>query len=142
MLRNQKKCLSESFQVMAAMANLLSLALLFMISLSCTVTAQTPMPECRSCWCHSAGNCPDPKDSCPVVRNCKTAAVKEHRCYLELKSYPFFFHRLLSAFSPPSLYLIIVFQKSSFSFLIIKASVKNRKAGRVNTTTVNDKWIH
>ena len=64
---------------MAAKANLLSLALLFMICLSCMVTAQTPipMPECSSCWCHSAGDCPDPKDSCPAVRNCKTAVVKD-----------------------------------------------------------------
>lgn len=65
-------------KVMAAMANLLSLALLFMVCLSSDmVTAQTPMPECSYCWCHNAGDCPDPKDSCPAVRNCKTAVVKD-----------------------------------------------------------------
>ena len=35
------------------------------------------MPECSSCWCDSAGDCPDPKDSCPAVINCKTAVVKD-----------------------------------------------------------------
>lgn len=59
------------------MASLLSSMLLFMVCLSCMVTAQTPMPECSSCWCHNAGDCPDPKDSCPAVRNCRTAVVKD-----------------------------------------------------------------
>ena len=63
--------------VMAAKRNLLSSTLLFMACLSCTITAQSPMPECSSCWCDSAGDCPDPKDTCPAVRNCKTAVVKD-----------------------------------------------------------------
>jgi len=62
---------------MAAMTSFLSSTLLFMACLSFMATAQTPMPECSSCWCDSAGDCPDPKYSCPAVRNCKTAVVKD-----------------------------------------------------------------
>lgn len=69
--------LSELFQVMASLSNLLSSTLLFMACLPCMVAAQTIMPECSSCWCDSAGNCPDPKYACPVVRNCRTGVVKD-----------------------------------------------------------------
>ena len=77
MSSSSNRALFELFQVMAAMVSLLSSTLLFMAYLSCMATAQTPMPECSSCWCDSAGDCPDPKDSCPAVRNCKTAVVKD-----------------------------------------------------------------
>lgn len=71
------------------MKKFLSSTALLLVYLSC-ITAQTPipMPECSSCWCDSAGNCPNPKDVCPPVETCKTGVVKDRCgcCYVCLKS--------------------------------------------------------